>query len=107
MNDREFEDKLRKLAAGWVRRDRTSTWKTDMLAKAHRARTALAPRAPFWLLAILGASWVLIAALRFTTPAGAGAPASTRHETEAVSPEAHSFRASLIPDPHPDLIDLP
>ena len=107
MNDEEFEDKLRALTTKVTRPDPTPAWKADILAQARRARAKGAPHAPRWLLTVLGAAWLLIAALRFSTPADSSVRGASPSSTVAASQRETSMRWLMAYHSNPDLLDLP
>ena len=108
MNDDAFEDRLRALASQLQRPDPTPEWKAEILSRAAQARTHAAPRTPRWLLATLGAAWVLIVLLRFTTPHDS----TTMHQTVASAPSVDPstdtpWRTLMAFHSNPELLDLP
>lgn len=106
MNNDALEDKLRALASQLQRPDPTPEWKAEILARAAQARTKAAPRTPRWLLATLGAAWVLIAALRLSTPDNPAA-FSTAASTEPHAAGDTSWSALMAFHSNPELTDLP
>jgi hypothetical protein len=108
MNDHEFEERLRTLAGRMERPDPTPGWKADILAQARLAGAKGAPRSPRWLLTSLGAAWLLIGMLRFTTPAGEKASGSAyAQSSDVVAAKVTSLRSLMAIHSHPELLDLP
>lgn len=107
MNDEEFEDKLRALTAKLVRPDPTPGWKSDILARSRATCEKGAPRPPRWFLTMLGAAWLLIAFLRFTTPADIVSPNANAISAELGSAEDVPLRTLMAFRANPELLDLP
>ncbi len=107
MNDDAFEQKLRELSGRLIRPSPTADWKAGILSLARQARDRPPLRSSRGMLAVLGAAWLLIAVLRFTTPADTHV-LRTDPTPIALTQQRHtSLQRLLAYHAHPELLDLP
>jgi hypothetical protein len=108
MNDEEFEDKLRVLAARLARRDPTAAWKADILGQA---RSGASVRSPRWLALGLGFAWACIAVLRITTPDTTSLNGTPARAPEALADFRHAsdtpLQALIALHTNPQFPDVP
>jgi hypothetical protein len=107
MNDEEFEDKLRALTAKLGRPDPTQGWKADILSHARHSREGRLPGAPRLLVVVLGAAWLLIAILRFTTPSDMAVMPTERSTTPLAAREDSALRMLIAFRSNPSFLDMP
>ena len=112
MNEHDFENSLRSLAAPLACLDPTPEWKAEILSVAHCARKRSAAPTPRWLLATLGTAWVVIVLLRLTTPDSAPLlPKDVRGRAEHFVLSARAGDASRLAitslQSNLDLLNLP
>lgn len=107
MNDDEFEGKLRALTAKFTRPDPSGEWKADILTQARLSRQKPLPRPPRLLLAVLGAAWLLIAILRFTTPSDVAVMPTERGIMPLAAREDSALRMLIALRSNPNFLDVP